>query len=192
MTCETVLPEKRQYRLNWYLAWQRPGDKAPKVPKGDVLDLAAASPADIRANEGGVFRLDPALVGVAEACLRQETSEAFIRGDAPTAPCWQSNGTQKALRKLVRPLIALDTPGTLVVGPLDPAACWVPNHFDRNQQRGLPHWDLCSILDFAVWARQGLGPEWTIVPDSAMAATLPSMAGLLGETGFGKDEDMGE
>jgi hypothetical protein len=190
MTCEPVQPEKRQYRMSWYLAWQRPGETAQRVPAGDVLDLANAAPAAIRTHEGGVFRLDPGQLGLPETCLRVTTPEAFIRGDTPTDPCWESNGTQKALRRLIRPLIALGAPGTLVVGPMVPEACWVPSHFDRKHARGLAHWDLCSLLDFAVWVRQRLGLEWTIIPDSAATNVSPAMAGLFGETGFAKDEDL--
>jgi hypothetical protein len=66
----------------------------------------------------------------------------------------------------------------------------VPSHFDRKHARGLAHWDLCSLLDFAVWVRQRLGLEWTIIPDSAATNVSPAMAGLFGETGFAKDEDL--
>ncbi len=191
MTCEEFMPEKRQYRLTWHLAWQRPG-RLPALPTETALDLAAARPADLRANQGGCFRLDPARLGLPETCLRQETHEAFLRNDPPGSPCWFSNGTQKAARKLIRSLANLPEPGTLVVGPLAPAPCWVPGHCDRKGPRGIAHWDLDPLLDFAVWTRQQLGPAWTILPDSPLAAVLPSVAGLFGETGFAKGEMAGD
>lgn len=187
MTCEEFTPEKRQYRLTWHLAWQTPGN-LPSLPTEPALDLATASPAEVRARTGGCFRLDPARLALAHSCLRQETPEAYLRNDPPGHPCWVSNGTQKAARKLIRSLANLPEPGTLVVGPLVPAPCWVPGHCDRKGPRALPHWDLGALLDFAVWTRQQLGPAWTILPDSPLAAVLPSVAGLFGETGFAKGE----
>ena len=191
MTCEEVIPEKRQYRLTWHLAWQRPGDVSV-VPTAPALALGSASPAEVRANQGGCFRLDPAQLGLDGACCRQETPDAYVRNDPPGAPCWTSNGTQKAARRLIRSLANLDEPGTLIVGPFTPGPCWVPSHCDRKKPSGLAHWDLPGLLDFAVWTRQQLGPAWTIVPDSSFASLLPSVAGLFGETGFAKGEDEGE
>ena len=192
MSCEEVAPEKRQYRLNWYLAWQDPAQELPRLPAGPLVEVAAAAPAEIQANAGGIFRLDPSQMRLAASCCNQPTSEAYVRDDVAGAPCWQSNGTQKAARRIIRQLKGLGQPGTLVVGPLGPAACWVPSHIDRKHPRGLAHWDLCGLLDFAVWTRQQLGPDWTIIPDSPATATMPSLAGLFGNTGFSKGEDMGE
>ena len=57
---------------------------------------------------------------------------------------------------------------------------------DRKTRDGLCHWDAGAISDFAIWARQQLGPRWEIRADVDTWPELPSLTELFTPNGFGE------
>ena len=90
--------------------------------------------------------------------------------------------------RIVRKLAGTVPPeSTLVFRGIDPGICVDPGHWEKTARNGLPHGDAAGILDFAVWTRQKLGPEYSILCDTE--SELPSMRGLFGPNGFGVQPD---
>ncbi|MBN2451185.1 MAG: hypothetical protein JXR77_12395 [Lentisphaeria bacterium] len=193
MTCAEVVPAARDYRFTWYLAWSS-GPPAlgedfpdPVVPAGGERGEPPRSAA-FEAREPLSLLLDFGQLEWAPSACRVPSAEAYGRGCRLPAPCWHSRGVQKQARRIIRRLAALPAPGWLTVRGFAPGVCWDPAHCDRTGGP-LPHWDLDALLDFAVWTRQQLGPEWRIRAEAPGWESLPSVSGLFAVNGFRADRD---
>ena len=169
-------PEARPYRFNAYFAWSAP-------------ELAAAAPADlpvVPVGPNGLARADLEALGAAPR-LRLDLATLPLPENARRArtalPCWEARATQRLFRRVIRQLADFAREGTLALDGLTPGWCDIATHANRSGTAR--HWDLSAILDTAAWARQTLGPGWTIaVPQTGFWSELPSLAALAAESGF--------
>jgi hypothetical protein len=196
MTCLGHEPRPRPYRFQWYAAWAAPrgtaaapaavGGIAVAVGENRKLSFAESPP-----------EAEPVLVW---DCGRQSWPPAARACPAPAAPpavgeavqpCFASDSAARLLRTLVRGLRGrFADGGTLLVRGLAPALCFEPAHPGRRKgQDTMAHWDVGSLLDLGVWARNQLGPEWRIGCEPATAWPLPSLRGLFTPNGFTPGED---
>ena len=169
---ETTLTA-RSYRFSWYLAWGIAGtsDDVPAKngvalthrPNGDVaMGALAASLADC---DSALISLDVEKVPLpAQLCKNGQKH-----------PCFASNQTIKRLKRIIRQLSCLQFEGdkTLRFENLRPGECRQSNHVHGKGER--LHWDMNSILDFALWTRQTLGNDWRLIHDAVV--DIPSLTG---------------
>ena len=197
MCCAPFTPQSRSYRFSWYAAWTAPAptpnpdhgaaqrtpiplqlhpDGALAAPEGACEAAAAAATElmlDFRQLEG------PA------SWKRVHTIADLTKGQTAAANCWQHSGVRNSARRTLRQLAARLQNGNLQLAGIVPGICWNAAHLDRRGGRAMAHWDIGSMLDFAVWTRQSLGPNWSIGAAAADAAPpLPVLAGLFGRNGF--------
>lgn len=179
MTCEEVFPEKGQYRFTWYMAWGHPG-----IFSGSPDDSAGHSE-DVSRRQ---VRLDLLGLDIPGHCRRltQPVADGEFREQPP---CWSANPVQKAARRMIRKLAGSEESGDLILEGLNPGPCWDAVHVGRGPRRFLPHWDMDSLLDFAVWTRQVLGHDWRIQARCPDGLPLPSVQGLFACNGFGSEQD---
>jgi len=193
MCCAEFAPAPREYRFTWYAAWRVPPAPSPPdfppgtdVKFGERQEGASDSEAGATAPDnadGPSFALDPRRMPCPSAWRRAGSPMGYVRDERTPCPCWQSAGVQKTARRVIRQLAARPS-GWLTVRGLAPGVCWDPAHLDRKNRNGMGHWDVNAILDFAVWTRQQLGPEWRVRTDSPELNELPSLAGLFSRNGF--------
>jgi len=187
MCCEPFEPKPRTYRFTWYAAWRGKRPAAADPVPGSTVGM----PLDIDVHHG-IRNVDPsrpllldfAQIPWPKRWQRAGSPAAFARDQRRGEPCWQSAGVQKLARRVIRQLAARRSPGRLVIRGVAPGVCWDPRHLDRKRPDGIAHWDLVSILDYAVWARAQLGPAWEIEIEPGKFGDLPSVTGLFSNNGF--------
>ena len=190
MTCTEVDPRPRDYRFTWTLSWKTmlssPAEAFPP-PVPIILDQRRRL-RPLPAGDGPPsLVLDLNSLPWPEAACRQATPADAIRGKRLATPCWHSRATQKLARHIIRRLSTLEPAGWLTVRGVEPGPCWDASHVDRPGDP-LPHWDAGALLDFAVWTRQQLGPEWHIRAEVAEPwKPLPSLEALFANNGFRVD-----
>ena len=193
MCCEEFTPLPRDYRFTWYAAWRsaKAQETSPLPPANPLqFDLRRGlTPGGLaetvaHKSEPPVFSLDLNDIAWPAKFRRAGTAAAYIRGENEAQPCWKSPGMQKGLRHAIRQLAGLSTEGTLQLRGVNPGLCWDSTHLGYKNPDGVAHWDINSVLDFAVWTRQQLGLGWQIQTETGALAELPSMTGLFGQNGF--------
>gem|GEM_PF-860055 len=195
MCCAPFTPEPRSYRFTWYAAWLPPAPQSvPDAPErtpvavplrrnGDLADPEAACEAARAANTE--LLLDLRQLEGPTSWKRVRTRADLAGGNGDTHNCWQHAGVCNSARRALRQLAARIDSGNLRLAGALPGICWNAGHLDRRGGRALAHWDISGVLDFAVWTRQLLGPNWSIQPvTDAETPPLPVLAGLFGANGF--------
>ncbi|MCK5803835.1 MAG: hypothetical protein KAI66_13425 [Lentisphaeria bacterium] len=177
---EEVEPQKRQYRFSWYLAWSADLELCdpPSEPVPLTIDLKDGAHLEKLSDEDiPCVALDLAALPLPSHCLR--TSDGL--------PCWQSPGTQKLARRVVRQLAGRFPEGHLVVRNPTVGSCTNTSHFDRKGGIEMTHWDLPPLMDFSEWACHCLGDGWDISAEFSNEVEQPSLAGLFTNNGFRAD-----
>jgi hypothetical protein len=189
-----VEPERRRYRLSWYLAWQsgRAVSGTGELSEPVRVRFSAQGEALVR-EAAGRARCPALLLDLRDwPCLaharRLPTPAAARSGVRSGAPCWASAVAQKAFRRVIRQVASLGPEGTLRLRGLAPGPCWDPGHWERRGEP-LPHWDLDGLLNLGEWGRQQLGPGWQVTVEAPGWEALPSVAGLFAPTGFRAADD---
>lgn len=179
-TAEDVFPEGRQYRFMATIAWSSP--ELPSKPshqhpvrlpfnaKGADLELTGID------KEAGCYLIDFAQMPVIEVAKRKTE-------DGRSMFCLENNNVLTAVKRTIRQVAAMSSGGHLILAGLTPGICMDGSHCEKKGDR--IHWDHQSILAFAAWAKNCLGPSWTLdFPQPDEWAELPSLAYLHLPNGF--------
>ncbi len=172
-------PDARPYRFNSYIAWSAPMLQATPsrfeaLPSLDCSGANGISRKDLEALEGApAIALD----------LRQLPVPQSNRRTADNAACWCGRATQRLYRRIIRQLADFSPSGRLRLDGMTPGWCSCAAHANRKHDG--EHWDLCAIIDAAIWTRQIMGDNWEIlIPQTGIWAQLPSLQCLAGDSGF--------
>ncbi|MDD4537871.1 MAG: hypothetical protein PHT80_02560 [Lentisphaeria bacterium] len=183
-----VEPQVRDYRFCSMLAWSAPAlttsadTAAPALqplaflPDAGGVDLRGAS------GERGAYSVDFGAAAMVPTAYRQGAS-----GERLPQLCWSSKATVAIAKRVIRQLAAAHNGGTLRLLGMPPGVCHDGSHCERRQ--ATMHWDLQDLLNFAAWARQTLGDDWTLqIPQPAPWNELPSLAAMGAISGFRQDQ----
>jgi len=193
MCCAPYAVPPREYRWTWYVAWDdvrtvgctdSPGcpEQLEPLTFADGRDLVLP-PATVQPRDSA-FLLDFARVQWDPGWCRAVTPIGFVRGLRSGSPCLRCAPVQKRIRRVIRQISSWRNSGRLHLTGLTPGVCWDSAHLDRGRQEGLVHWDMSALLDFAVWARRQLGPDWHITIDVDAFQPMPSAVSLFKPNGF--------
>lgn len=184
-----VEPQVRYYRFCSMLAWSAPAlttsaavaAAAPPLqplaflPNGGGVDLRGAS------GERGAYSIDFGTAAMVPTAYRLSAS-----GERLPQLCWSSKATVAMAKRVIRQLAAAHNGGTLQLLGMTPGVCHDGSHCERRQPT--MHWDLQDLLNFAAWARQTLGDDWTLqIPQPSPWNELPSLAAMGAISGFRQD-----
>lgn len=173
------IPEARPYRFNSYIAWSSPA-LAPDANAFDNLTVLDCS------GIGGLKRSELEQCGANPALaidLRQLPLPPSNRRSSADAPCWCARASQRLYRRLIRQIAQYSSRGILRIDGLTPGWCQCASH--ANRRKNADHWDLCAILDTAIWTRQLLGDGWQLhFPQTGVWGELPSLQCLGAPSGF--------
>ena len=181
---EPLAPEARDYRFSSYLAWRDPATPASAPASADIdgaIEVPWRGPGDLDRNA-----LADALDRRPDAPLLFDLAhvprpEAWERS-SDTALCLSYRKVMSRLKRALRQFNELPLAGrTIHVDNLYPGCCDADKHL--NQRRPTPHWDLTGILQFALWARQCLGPDVTLQNTIPPQLDLPSLHHLFADGG---------
>ncbi len=191
MTCLGAVPPVQQHRFKWYLAWSGGGHPQRVREHGLTRLLADAdrrlAPFAGEWPDSPRFLLDLADVQWPETVWKKPSISAFVKQAAGSEVCFESNAFQKLARTLVRQLKNRFSGGELLLRGLMPGPCWDAAHVGPSRAAGVVHWDMSSVLDFAVWTRQQLGADWQVGLDNELMRELPSLSGLFAPNGFERE-----
>lgn len=133
---EMEIPDGRNRRICFLLAWKKPGSAGKKKKYTDVLDLSAF---DWNSNQLAVSPDGAVVTGI---------------------PCFASAGVINGLKKWVRRHLADAKEGDVfAVTNVVPVCCCSAAHQDRARQKVLPHLTHYAINDFRRWAQKQLSPK---------------------------------
>lgn len=201
MCCEQFIPAPRNYRFTYYLAWENQDSKnrtpTPPREKENTQSLLfdgikGIQSTSLKTNpENACLILDfrKLTENTPEEWRKAPSPADFIRNKRDRKLCWKHSRLQRTARRSIRQLAALSDRGQLVIKGLHPGPCWDPVHVSRGAncpENGLAHWDTGAILDFAVWAKQQLGPGWTLMTDEHQMTEFPAMHSIFAPNGFGE------
>jgi hypothetical protein len=169
---ETPVPP-RNWRFHWYFAWQ---EKNAKTEKAQLLKVLPFPEKDIIPAKGKTAAYDFSTVTLSAS------SKVRYNGTLTKTQCLQDNATQNYLKKIIRSAIQKSNKYKISFCNLAPHLCDEPAHLERPGKDTLLHWDIVSILDYALWANRQIikgDSQLFIIPDTEDLKQLPSLAGLL-------------
>ncbi len=122
---------KRDWRFNWYMAWDCSGDDSLI----DTVKGASISVKKLECPDAGMVK----------------------EGDVITnMPCFHSKAARNRLKKWVRSQLGTAKEELLVIKDMIPHICGNQAHLDRAKCEKLLHWDLADIMDFWFWGNRQL------------------------------------
>ena len=132
MTSETEFEiPKRDWRFNWYMAWDNGSDDISE----EISQGASTSVKAIECPDAGMVK-------------DQDVVTDML--------CFHSKAARNRLKKWVRSQLATAKEELIAVEDMTPHICTNQAHLERAKYDKLLHWDLADIIDFWFWSNRQL------------------------------------
>jgi hypothetical protein len=190
--CEEFLPEQRNYRFTWHIAWNNdkkklsiPQHKKVYIPfknAGQEVDFERLNRILTETKEEKTYLYFNIHRGLSwpDHALTVPSSPAYCCGLVSEELCWQSPLISRRLKKICRRLSEMDGFEGLILEGIQPGICYHPSHVERKNVMGLVHWDINPIFDFLSWLDNHCKDKFKIYldPNDEDRLPLPSLEGF--------------
>lgn len=169
---ESPVPH-RNWRFHWYFSWMEKDALQKKAQPSKILPFPEK---DIIPEKGKTAAYDFSTVNLSDS------SKVKHNGNSTKVQCMQASVTQNYMKKIIRSAIQKSDKYKISFCNIAPHVCDDPSHLERPGKDTLSHWDIVSILDYALWANRQIikgESQLFITPDSENLKQLPSLSGLM-------------